>query len=86
MGQTVAPDSSIRVEPHYTCFVHAPSGTPGVFRMMKLDGERTGPVDRGASENLLEDAAKFIKQEYIAKENSYEFGILALTPKVSESL
>lgn len=82
-GQTTAPKPTDPVGLHFTCFVHAPSsGTQGVDRMLELDGERTGPVDRGVSENLLEDAARYIREAFIGKDSSHEFGIVALTPAI----
>ncbi|KAI0791657.1 hypothetical protein BC629DRAFT_1511298 [Irpex lacteus] len=84
LGQTAAPSANARGYPHYTCFVQASSDITGECRLVELDGHRTGPVDRGVCVNLLEDAAKVIKDEYMAKEARYEFGVLALTPVIRD--
>jgi hypothetical protein len=57
-GQSAVP-SNLDTENHFTCFVQAPSSEPDEargakgMRLVELDGRRAGPIDRGASENLL---------------------------------
>lgn len=82
-GQTeIPPGDKMKVDFHYTCFVQAPSDTPGVVRMIELDGERAGPIDRGVSEDLLVNATKFIKETYMSYDaDSYGFSIVAITPQ-----
>ncbi|KAI0343185.1 peptidase C12 ubiquitin carboxyl-terminal hydrolase 1 [Trametopsis cervina] len=88
-GQTAAPSANDRVDLHFTCFVQAPSPPAredGIeadeehHRLIELDGRRGGPVDRGVCKNLLEDAARFIKETYIPLSTSLEFSMLALAP------
>jgi ubiquitin carboxyl-terminal hydrolase L3 len=86
MGQTAPPDPYAEVMPHYTCFVQAPSGEPGAYRVVELDGDKGGPIDRGVCVNLLEDAARVIQEEYMAKEsgNMRDYAVLALAPALAE--
>ena len=88
-GQTSAPAANAKVDLHFTCFVQAPSppsreegieAPDDAFRLIELDGRRNGPVDRGECNDLLEDAAKFIKKYYVDSAQSVEFSMLALAP------
>jgi len=88
-GQTAAPSADERVDLHFTCFVQAPSPPlreEGIdakgdeHRLIELDGRRGGPVDRGVCKNLLEDAARFIKEKYVPLSTSLQFSMLALAP------
>ena len=73
---------------HFTCFVEAPSPPreEGIevgedqHRLIELDGRRGGPIDRGSCTDLLQDAAKFIKETYVPLAQSLEFSMLALAP------
>ena len=49
-GQSSVPQD-LSTDYHYTCFVQC-EGADGK-RLVELDGRRTGPVDRGASTDLL---------------------------------
>ncbi|PCH44289.1 peptidase C12 ubiquitin carboxyl-terminal hydrolase 1 [Wolfiporia cocos MD-104 SS10] len=85
-GQTAAPDPNANTELHFTCFVQAPNpprsdvASPDPMRLLELDGRRVGPVDRGASTNLLEDVAKFVKEQYVSQTASMHFSMIALVP------
>ncbi|EKM50356.1 uncharacterized protein PHACADRAFT_263608 [Phanerochaete carnosa HHB-10118-sp] len=88
-GQTAAPDISESVDLHFTCFVQAPDtaardqGVPapeGARRLIELDGRRAGPVDRGVCDDLLADAAAYIKDNYMKDTTSVSFSMLALAP------
>ncbi|GJE91079.1 ubiquitin carboxyl-terminal hydrolase [Phanerochaete sordida] len=88
-GQTAAPDISEDVDLHFTCFVRAPdpaghaegvAAPEGAHRLLELDGRRAGPIDRGVSEDLLRDAAAYIKENYVKDSTSVNFSMLALAP------
>ncbi|KZT39370.1 peptidase C12, ubiquitin carboxyl-terminal hydrolase 1 [Sistotremastrum suecicum HHB10207 ss-3] len=90
-GQSSAPSADEDVNLHYTCFVlaassPASSGTDpnaehgGGTRLVELDGRRVGPVDHGPSTDLLQDAAKVVKDVYIGGATSLNFGMIALAP------
>lgn len=57
-GQSAVP-TNLDTDNHFTCFVQAPSSEPDQprgasgKRLVELDGRRAGPIDRGASEDLL---------------------------------
>ncbi|KAJ8503186.1 hypothetical protein ONZ45_g11074 [Pleurotus djamor] len=50
------------------------------MRLVELDGTRIGPIDRGECNDFLKDAAKYIRENYIASSSSVQFSILALGP------
>jgi ubiquitin carboxyl-terminal hydrolase L3 len=88
-GQTAVPDISQDVDLHFTCFVHAPD--PGAReegieaeddarRLVELDGRRVGPIDRGVCTDLLADAAKYIKENFVKDSTSVNFSMMALAP------
>ncbi|TBU30706.1 cysteine proteinase [Dichomitus squalens] len=89
-GQSAIPPN-LDTDLHFTCFVQAPdpssreSGTPvtpattGEMRLIELDGERAGPVDRGVSKNFLADVAKVVKDLYIAHTANVNFSLIALS-------
>ena len=57
-GQSAVPDQDkLHTDLHFTCFVQAPSVREDAvlpeLRLIELDGGRAGPVDRGASKDLL---------------------------------
>lgn len=88
-GQTSAPSADAKVDLHFTCFVMAPSppsreegidAPESAHRLIELDGRRNGPVDRGHCHSLLEDSARFIKDNYVGLSESLEFSMLALAP------
>ncbi|PSR73816.1 hypothetical protein PHLCEN_2v10386 [Hermanssonia centrifuga] len=90
-GQTRAPTADEHVDLHFTCFVQAPmppsredgiEATDGERRLIELDGRRVGPIDRGVCTNLLEDAARFVKENYMKQTKSMEFSMIALAPPV----
>ncbi|THH02647.1 hypothetical protein EW026_g212 [Hermanssonia centrifuga] len=56
--------------------------TDGERRLIELDGRRVGPIDRGVCTNLLEDAARFVKENYMKQTKSMEFSMIALAPPV----
>ena len=76
-GQTAVP-TDLDTNLHFTCFVQAPSiaGT----RLIELDGRRSGPVDRGASTELLAAVAHWVKSYYVESTTSMQFSMLALAP------
>ena len=60
-GQTTVTEQDMHTDLHFTCFVQAPDPprtgdieSPNPRRLLELDGRRVGPIDRGASTNLLE--------------------------------
>jgi len=83
-GQTAVPDN-LDTDLHFTCFVQAPDASAREAqvatverRLVELDGGRAGPVDRGKSTNLLEDVARYVKEQIIPKAPSLEFSMIAL--------
>ncbi|TCD67603.1 ubiquitinyl hydrolase 1 [Steccherinum ochraceum] len=75
-GQTAVP-TDLATDLHFTCFVQANLGE-GEPHLIELDGRRTGPVDRGASEDLLATAAAWIKSNYVESTTSIQFSMMAL--------
>jgi len=80
---------------HFTCFVQAPDARareatvlPELpeLRLIELDGGRAGPVDRGASTNLLKDVAKYVRDEIIPKAPSLELSMIALAGGFSDDV
>ncbi|KAL0947865.1 hypothetical protein HGRIS_010500 [Hohenbuehelia grisea] len=49
-------------------------------RIIELDGDRQGPIDRGPCNDLLKDVAEYVKKEYIGHSSSVQFSMLALAP------
>lgn len=83
------PDINQDVDLHFTCFVQAPSppareeqveAGEGGRRLIELDGRRRGPVDRGVCNDLLADAAKYIRENFVKDATSVNFSMLALAP------
>jgi len=88
-GQSAVP-TNLDTDNHFTCFVQAPSteadqarGAKGM-RLVELDGRRAGPMDRGPSENLLLDVAKFVKESFIAQSENVNFSMIALAANNGE--
>ncbi|PIL25023.1 hypothetical protein GSI_12911 [Ganoderma sinense ZZ0214-1] len=86
-GQSVVP-ANLDTDLHFTCFVQAPSvlsteteapAEGNGMRLVELDGRRTGPIDRGESNNFLVDVAKVVKEKYIAHTASMQFSLIALS-------
>jgi len=48
------------------------------MRLVELDGDRAGPMDRGPSDNLLMDVANFVKERPIAQSENVNFSMIAL--------
>ncbi|KAF8498506.1 peptidase C12 ubiquitin carboxyl-terminal hydrolase 1 [Russula emetica] len=89
-GQTAVPDN-LDTDLHFTCFVQAPEASAreaevatGERRLIELDGGRAGPVDRGKSTDLLEDVARYVKEQIVPKAPSLEFSMIALAGGFSE--
>ncbi|KAJ7245133.1 hypothetical protein B0H12DRAFT_1127928 [Mycena haematopus] len=78
-GQSVVP-TDLDTNLHFTCFVAAPSPGGTGTHVVELDGRRTGPVDRGACTDLLADAAKIIREQYIGESQSMQFNVMSLGP------
>ncbi|PCH44161.1 cysteine proteinase [Wolfiporia cocos MD-104 SS10] len=80
-GQSTVPDNLTETGQHYTCFLQAPDPrSPQEMRLLELEARRPGVVDRGASVSLLEDVAKFVKEQYVAQNPSAKFSMIALVP------
>jgi len=82
-GQTAIP-TNLDTNLHFTCFITAPEvrgpGGPSGYRIIELDGRREGPIDRGECTDLLTDAAKIIKEIYIANSSGVQFSMVTLGP------
>ncbi|KAK7471284.1 ubiquitinyl hydrolase 1 [Stygiomarasmius scandens] len=76
-GQSAVP-TDLDTDLHFSCFVEANvDGTP---HLIELDGRRAGPVDRGVCEDLLNDAIKFVKNNYVVQSSSIQFSMTSLGP------
>ncbi|KAF8216280.1 peptidase C12, ubiquitin carboxyl-terminal hydrolase [Mycena galopus ATCC 62051] len=78
-GQSAVP-TDLDTNLHFTCFVAAPSPDGTGLRVVELDGRRNGPVDRGACHNLLTDASRVIKEQYMSDSKSMHFNMMYLGP------
>ncbi|KAJ6518653.1 hypothetical protein C8R45DRAFT_948827 [Mycena sanguinolenta] len=78
-GQSAVP-TELDTNLHFTCFVSAPSSAGTGMRVIELDGRRNGPIDRGACTDLLADAAKIIREQYMGESQSMQFNVMALGP------
>ncbi|KAI0065636.1 peptidase C12 ubiquitin carboxyl-terminal hydrolase 1 [Artomyces pyxidatus] len=83
-GQSAVPDN-LDTDLHFTCFVLAPDAAArqtqtetSERRLIELDGDRAGPLDRGKSTDLLKDVAAYVKEHIIPKAPSLEFSMIAL--------
>jgi len=91
-GQTAVPNN-LDTDLHFTCFVQAPEASAREAeistderRLIELDGGRAGPVDRGASTDLLKDVAKYVKENILPKAQSLEFNMIALAGGFQEDV
>ncbi|TFK65943.1 peptidase C12, ubiquitin carboxyl-terminal hydrolase 1 [Pluteus cervinus] len=50
------------------------------MRLVELDGDRNGPIDRGEITDFLKDVAKVVKEKYLPHSSSMQFSMLALAP------
>jgi len=75
-----APDEGYRGQAGTTQRVEGGKEPEGYtyMRLIELDGERQGPVDRGECKDLLKDVAKIVKEKYIGESSSIEFNLIAL--------
>ncbi|TFY83300.1 hypothetical protein EWM64_g714 [Hericium alpestre] len=83
-GQT-APPENLDTDLHFTCFVQAPTASAretqtetGEMRIIELDGDRDGPIDRGKSTDFLKDVAAYIRDHVIPQSPSLELSMVAL--------
>ncbi|KAF7356731.1 Ubiquitin carboxyl-terminal hydrolase [Mycena venus] len=86
-GQSAVP-TNLDTDLHFTCFVAAPSPAGPTddgpsMRVVELDGRRDGPIDRGKCTDLLTDAAKIIREQYIGESQSMQFNVMSLGPLAS---
>lgn len=78
-GSSEAPDNpEDEVDYHYVCFVK--SHRSG--RLYELDGDRTGPLDRGhvlgPEDDVLAPGGLNAVREYMKHEDNPNFGLMAL--------
>jgi len=78
-GQTSVP-TNLDTDLHFCAFVQAPSPVDKKLHLLELDGRREGPVDRGLSEDLLGDVAKYVKANHLTDTTSLQFSLIALAP------
>ncbi|KAI9497261.1 hypothetical protein BDB00DRAFT_805702 [Zychaea mexicana] len=72
-GQTQVPDASAEVDLHFICFVVKDQ------HLYELDGRKLFPINHGKCLDLVEGAAKVMRQ-YIARDpNQTSFSAIALT-------
>ncbi|KAF8639325.1 hypothetical protein AX17_001573 [Amanita inopinata Kibby_2008] len=50
------------------------------MRLIELDGERAGPIDRGECHDLLRDVVRIVKSVYMTRIDSVYFSLMALSP------
>ncbi|EAL23515.1 hypothetical protein CNBA1620 [Cryptococcus deneoformans B-3501A] len=79
-GQSVVP-TDLDVDEHFIAFVEGVD-EKGEKRIVELDGGRNGPLDRGASNNFLEDVAKVVQEKYFERaEGDVNFNMIVLAGK-----
>jgi len=84
-GQSSMP-ANLNTNEHFVAFVQAPDADPAnpdsvKNRLIELDGTRATPIDHGEiTVDLLRDAARIIKKEYVEKSTSLSFSMIALCP------
>ncbi|RXK38291.1 ubiquitin carboxyl-terminal hydrolase L3 [Tremella mesenterica] len=64
-GQSAVPED-LDVDTHFITFIQA-SNSKGEERVVELDGNRSGPFDRGSCSDLLRDVAKIVQEKYMAR-------------------
>ena len=66
------------VDNHFICFTSVGG------RLLELDGCMAGPVDHGATCNLLSDAANIIKKDFMARDpTNLNFSLCVMVPSSS---
>jgi len=78
-GQTSIP-TDLDTNLHFCAFVQAPSPVDKQMHLLELDGRRVGPVDRGRSDELLADVAKYVRMNHLTHSDSLQFSLIALAP------
>nr|CAG8580653.1 3801_t:CDS:2 [Entrophospora candida] len=79
-GQTRVPGEHEDVNLHFTCFIEK-NGT-----LYELDGRKPFPISHGPSTDLLQDATKVIKKEFMEREvGNLQFTVIALAPNQNPS-
>ncbi|CAH1758046.1 8475_t:CDS:2 [Entrophospora sp. SA101] len=79
-GQTRVPGEHEDVNLHFTCFI-VKNGT-----LYELDGRKPFPISHGPSTDLLQDATKVIKKEFMEREvGNLQFTVIALAPNQNPS-
>ena len=78
-GQTAPPEHpDDDVDNHYTCFVRSQKNG----HLYELDGDKKGPIDHGlvmgADDDMLSPAALKFVREYLQRDGSLQFSLLAL--------
>ncbi|KAH8093763.1 hypothetical protein BXZ70DRAFT_380934 [Cristinia sonorae] len=94
-GQSTVPTGAdLEVDFHYTCFVQAPSppireeeieAPEGSMRIIELDGDRVGPLDRGVTTDFLRDVVRFVKEGYMKQTTNLGFTMIALATPSDDS-
>ncbi|KAF5349337.1 hypothetical protein D9758_011752 [Tetrapyrgos nigripes] len=76
-GQSAVP-TDLDTDLHFSCFIEA--NVDGASHLVELDGRRAGPMDRGLCSDLLADAIKFVKNNYVVQSASIQFSMTSLGP------
>ncbi|ORY94661.1 hypothetical protein BCR43DRAFT_531793 [Syncephalastrum racemosum] len=72
-GQTQAPDLNAKIDLHFICFTEVD------HHLYELDGRKTFPINHGKCTDLVEDAAKVMRQ-FIANDPGHQnYSAIALT-------
>lgn len=78
-GQSAVPQGADKdVDTHFIAFVEA-EDRHGGRRVVELDGDREGPLDRGECTDLLTDVATIVKDKYFARaDGDVNFNMIVL--------
>jgi hypothetical protein len=75
LGGTRAPERGVDADYHYVCFVQGAADG----ELYELDGTKPSPISHGpVRDSLLADAARVIREQFVAVQPDGHFNVLAL--------